>query len=377
MSTINKKLQALTLEQVNQISNEYLRGWRVLESKYGFRLRGLNSKRKQFGLEPLSEDISFEYRLNYIKQNYNHDDICNQIADYMNNHNMDAARWTGVELFDCCFGREWAKFMKSLVGDVYDTLSEKARVYKLMTTQNELYGGVGLGGKATKDKAVHTNMDKWGCDNPMKNPEVQVALGKTNIAKYGSISPFGSSEVRQKSSKSKAKRLQKSFAEMYTNDKAIHVELSQEAVIYNCLVDKFGMDDVFYQYGMHPSDRRYPYNCDFYIKSLDLFIEFNGHYTHGFHWFDANNHDDQLRVKHLLDTGKVQNKKAVRTWCELDVEKRNKAKAEKLKYLVFWDGSVRHDKKKRVPNLSDFYRWFNDYSCDYESFVNDYPENTY
>ena len=377
MPTINKKLQALTLEQVNQISDEYLKGWRILESKYGFRLRGLNSKRKQFDLEPLSEDISFEYRLNYIRQNYNHDDICNQIADYINNHNMDTARWTGVELFDCCFGREWAKFMKELVGDEYDILSEKARVYKLTTTQNELYGGVGLGGKVTKDKAVHTNLNKWGVDNPMKNSEVQIKLSKTNIAKYGSVSPFGSAKVRQKALKSKAKRLQKNFVEMYIEDKVVYMESNHEAIIYKHLVDKFGIDDVFYQYGMHPSDKRYPYNCDFYIRSLDLFIEFNGHYTHGNHWFNVNNHDDQLRVKHLLDTGKIQNKKAVRTWCELDVEKRNKAKLERLKYLVFWDGSVRHEKKKQVPNLSDFYRWLNDYSCDYESFVNDYPENTY
>ena len=33
----------------------------------------------------------------------------------------------------------------------------------------------------------------------------------------------------------------------------------------------------------------YPFNCDFYIKSLDLYIEIQGSWTHGDHPFDKNN----------------------------------------------------------------------------------------
>lgn len=377
MPTVNKKLQALTLSQVNDISLEYLKGWRVLESKYGFRLRGLNAKRKQFGLKPLSDEMSFDYKLNYVKANYSKDEICKIISDYMNCHDMTTSRWTGIELFDCCFGREWAKFMTSLIGDKYVQLSEKARVHKLTLTQLDLYGGVGLGGKAAKEKAIQTNLLKWGCDNPMKNESVQKTLGETNLKKYGSISPFGSQDIQQKSMVAKVKNQRKDFIEAYVGKKNIRSESKYEFIIFKRLTDRFGVDDVYYHYGIHPSDKRYPYSCDFYIKSLDLFIEYNGHYSHGPHWFDVNSHDDQLRVKHLLDSGKLQNKKAVKIWCEFDVNKRNKAKAEKLKYLVFWDSSVRHVNKKQIPVLSDFYLWFNDYDCNYDSFVKDHPENTY
>lgn len=37
----------------------------------------------------------------------------------------------------------------------------------------------------------------------------------------------------------------------------------------------------------HYSDNRYPYDCDFYIKSKDLFIEYQGHQTHGPAPYDA------------------------------------------------------------------------------------------
>ena len=46
-----------------------------------------------------------------------------------------------------------------------------------------------------------------------------------------------------------------------------------ETIYKNKLIEKFGIEDVIYQY----MDERYPFNCDFYIKSLDLFIEINSH----------------------------------------------------------------------------------------------------
>jgi hypothetical protein len=63
--------------------------------------------------------------------------------------------------------------------------------------------------------------------------------------------------------------------------------------------------------------------------------------------------------------------------------KRGTAKANKLNYLVFWDGKHLHadikgDKKRRyVPRLLDFYMWYKDYDCDVTAFLQDHPENTY
>ena len=160
-------------------------------------------------------------------------------------------------------------------------------------------------------------------------------------------------------------------------DEKMFWQSPQELAALYMLVERFGADDVYYQYGIHPSDDRYPYNCDFYIKSQDLFIELNGHYSHGGHWFDIENHDDQLRVKHLLESGKAKNQKAVHIWTELDLMKRESARTANLRYLAFWDGGCIRRNKKRYPRLSDFRRWLYDYDAVYDSFVQDFSCNTY
>ena len=153
--------------------------------------------------------------------------------------------------------------------------------------------------------------------------------------------------------------------------------IDDEMVVFQALVNKFGREDVFYQYGIHPSDKRYPFNCDFYIKSLDLFIELNSHYSHHTHWFDPNDADDLLRQKNILTYGKKRSKDLLRVWCSTDVQKRETAKNNGLNYLVFWDGTSTKRNKVSVPNLRDFYEWFNDYCCDTAAFLKDHPENTY
>ena len=42
----------------------------------------------------------------------------------------------------------------------------------------------------------------------------------------------------------------------------------------NNLIEIFDVTDIFSNY---KDELRYPFNCDFYIKSLDIFIELNIH----------------------------------------------------------------------------------------------------
>lgn len=381
MPTINKNLVNLTYDDVLKISDEYLKGWHDLCPKYGFRIKGFNHKREEYGLEPLTKDLSFQYRLKYVREHYTKNIIIQIITDYMETHDMDAARWSGVELFDCRFGPEWAKFMKQLIGNsLYRRLAETARVHKLTTTQMSLYGGVGLGNIAAKEKAMQTNMKLYGGTNVMCSKAVREKLAQTNLKKYKSISPFGGSDVQTKAQKSRAKVVQDAivhFKQTGELDVSMFKQSVSEYLVFLALVDKFGVDDVIYQYGLHPYDARYPYACDFYIKSRDLFIELNGYYCHGGHWFDCNNADDISRRDNWLNSGKVRNIKAVGIWTDKDVEKRKIAKKNKLNYLVFWDGTSHRENKKNIPNLSDFKMWYDMYDCDYESFIRDFPQNTY
>ena len=56
--------------------------------------------------------------------------------------------------------------------------------------------------------------------------------------------------------------------------------------IKDLLIKKF--ITVYYQY----RSQKYPFNCDFYIPTLDLYIEYQGHWTHGSKIFNENDEKD-------------------------------------------------------------------------------------
>lgn len=381
MATWNKKLHQLTREDVDRISERYLLGWQDLLKDYGFRVKSLNGVRESVGLEPLTKQMSDEYRLAYVRERYSEDEIFDEIREYLKDHRVGETRWTGIELFGCRFGREYARLFKELLGSArYRQLSEELRRDKSVETQLQMYGGVGLAGQETKKKAQETVQARYGVANVMQDLSVKQRLAETNREKYGGISPFSSQEIQSRIRDMRCRSIADAML-VYKKtgylDEKMFRQSPQELAALHMLVERFSADDVYYQYGIHPSDDRYPYNCDFYIRSRDLFIELNGHYTHGGHWFDAGNHDDRLRVQHLLDSGKQKSREAVRIWTELDPKKRESARKANLRYLVFWDGATVHQDRKQYPMLADFRKWLYEYDADYDRFVRDFPCNTY
>lgn len=119
-----------------------------------------------------------------------------------------------------------------------------------------------------------------------------------------------------------------------------------ERDVYALLVQKFGEDDIISQYR---SDR-YPYKCDFYVKSLDLFIELNIYWMHGGHFFDVNNESDLEKLQAWLVSDKPSYERAIYIWTQNDLDKRNVALQNNLNYIVFWN-----------QDLSDFKEWLSQY----------------
>ena len=105
-----------------------------------------------------------------------------------------------------------------------------------------------------------------------------------------------------------------------------------EAKIKELLLIKF--PDTIYQYN---SDI-YPFDCDFYIPSQDLYIEYHGHWTHGKEPFDKNN-QKHLNIINKWEV-KSKNSKFYRTaiyvWTDLDVRKLETFKKNKLNYKIFY-----------------------------------------
>ena len=164
-------------------------------------------------------------------------------------------------------------------------------------------------------KISQTCINKFGVDSPLKNREVREKIKQTNIQKYGVDNPLKNKEIWKKSQ----------------DNRQISSKSKLENNFLNYLKLKYESDDIITQY----KSKEYPYYCDFYIKSINLYIEIQGHWTHNDHPFDINNLNDQLimdiwRTKSLSDK---YYKNALNTWTIKDVEKRNTAIQNNLNYL--------------------------------------------
>lgn len=107
-----------------------------------------------------------------------------------------------------------------------------------------------------------------------------------------------------------------------------------EEKYYQYLLNNFAETDIIKQY----KDERYRHACDFYIKSLDLFIELNFSWTHGLHKFNAVDAADLKKLSIWQEKAQTSDyyKKAIDVWTRLDAEKFADAEKHKLNYLVFY-----------------------------------------
>lgn len=108
-----------------------------------------------------------------------------------------------------------------------------------------------------------------------------------------------------------------------------------ELEILYLIKEKFS--DIEYQ---HRDNDRYPFNCDYYIPSLDLFIEYQGFVTHGKHPYNENNVDDINELNRIKSKDLIKHplyKDIIENWTITDPMKRNIAKKNNLNYIEFWN----------------------------------------
>ena len=167
----------------------------------------------------------------------------------------------------------------------------------------------------------------------ISSDEVQEKSKKTSLERYGVEFPMQRPDVYEKCADSK-------------RENGTWSTSKPEEQMYALLIDRFGVSDVERQYR---KDKRYPFHVDFYIKSLDLFIELNATWLHGFHFYNPSNPDDVQMVqfwKDKVSSGREFYNVAINIWTVRDVLKRETAIKNGINYLVFWDN-----------DLADFKEW--------------------
>ena len=128
------------------------------------------------------------------------------------------------------------------------------------------------------------------------------------------------------------------------------VTSKQEEEIYKLLINKFTV--VKRQY----KSEEYPFDCDFYIPNLNLYIEYQGTWSHGKEPYDKNNilhqkilkdWEDRLKNKISKNILNSRYKDAIKVWTIRDPLKRETAKKNNLNWIEFF-------------TMENFLDWYND-----------------
>lgn len=210
-----------------------------------------------------------------------------------------------------------------------------------------------------KEKIKQTNLQNYGVENQFKRKEFlhQIIKDKyavdnisqadfckrkvkqTNLEKYGTATYLTSEQLKQTMNDNFGVNYYTQTAEFRKkeyitkkNNKSFNTSKA-EIKYKKYLEEKYGKDNVLTQY----TDKRYPFTCDFYIKSKDLFIELNLHWTHGGKQFE-NSKEDQIKLATWIEKSKtsIYYKNAIKTWTIRDVAKINVAKQNNLNYIAIY-----------------------------------------
>ena len=249
---------------------------------------------------------------------------------------------------------------------------------KVFNTNVQKYGSIcPLNNEIIKEKSKNTLKKHYGVDIGFKSEIIKERIKNTSIKKYGVEQPYASETAKQNriktlkekynvtnisqcdivKEKKKQTCLKRFGVDNYfmtrKNIEYIHSEpilfkinetkrknhtfntSKSEERCYSILIEHFSANDVERQY---KSDL-YPFQCDFYIKSINTYIECNFHWTHGGHLFDLNNKDDIKKLEQLNEKAKTSKfyNNAIKVWTERDVNKHNVANKNNLNYLVFYN----------------------------------------
>ena len=188
-----------------------------------------------------------------------------------------------------------------------------------------------------------TLLQKYGTTNVHSVKEIHEKAKQTSIEHYGTPYPMQNPEYAEKH-----------WDTVIKNNPDGHWTSKPEKQLKTFLMSlypdlKWQYRDELYRYKQPNNNHRFL--CDFYIPSKDLFIEYQGYYTHHTHPFDPNNQEDIEYLKTLEEKRKnkdLRNQQQnirttyngwdmyIKTWTVNDPLKRKVAKDNKLNLLEIW-----------------------------------------
>ena len=232
-----------------------------------------------------------------------------------------------------------------------------------------------------KEKIKQTNMERYGSEYATQSPVVREKIKKTNLKKYGVENVYQNEDIKNKIKQKQEllyggvgfqsdmlrERMQQTNLKRYGN--VIPMRATQDTLPKDSNVDILPVDKNFntkkknHTFNTSKIEKElevklrklypdlktqyksevYPFACDYYIPSLDLYIEYNGTWTHGDHFFDKDSQDD-LKV---LELWKSKNTRyynnAIIVWTIKDPQKLETAIKNNLNYIAWFNEEQAND----------------------------------
>lgn len=166
-------------------------------------------------------------------------------------------------------------------------------------------------------------------DKAQKNSHTLEALEKqkqTNLERYGVGCAFQREDVIEKTHSEEAQ--QKRRQTLHKN--GTYRKSQTEDRCYDLL------HSIFPNAIHHYTSIVYPFECDFYVPELDLYIECHFFWTHGGHFFDSNNSEDIKVLEEWKSRHTDFYDNAIQNWTVRDLEKLECAHKNNLNYLICW-----------------------------------------
>lgn len=220
-----------------------------------------------------------------------------------------------------------------------------------------------------KQKCRETWLENLGVENPFQSEKVKGKIKQTNLERYNSEYSFQSKEIKDKIKNTKEERYGNSNYNNIKKARKTNLEkygvdciLKREDVVklknseenkkkqYNTkkknntfntskIEQKLEIElrKIFPKLKTQYKSKNYPFHCDYYIPELDLYIEYNGTWTHGFHFFDKDNQEDLDKLEKWKNKNSKYYNSAIKTWTQRDILKLETAIKNHLNYVVWFN----------------------------------------
>ena len=210
--------------------------------------------------------------------------------------------------------------------EIRDKLSRNTREYKANKTEEE------------KLQIIEKFKYTW-CHRTQD--EIDSRVQKLRDA-YHNVSP----EDREKITNKFRKTFAETWSKKTVEEKQSYINKMQETKRQNGTFNTSRKENMIYEKlkNIFPSVQRqyksevYPFACDFYIPELDLYMEFQGNWTHGGLPYQQGNPICDEQLKHWQEKS-IHSQfyiNAIDVWTQRDVEKRATAKLNNLNWIEFF-----------------------------------------